>query len=127
MLKISMRFSDQEIELAREIKQAGLQWEPTVGNYVYDEHGLIEVPSPFQEKVYFILDLKHFLRRSETLENLTEKMIWLPAWEQAREILSELNVNTESINETLQMQNAFNTKTERLILYKLILAELHEN
>ncbi len=121
-----MKFSAEEIQLAKEFKQYGLNWTPTVGNYMYDEHGLIEVPSPFQEKVYFILDLKHFLRHSGTIENLRDKMIWLPQWEDARMTLKQLGVGNESIIETLQMQKGLETGSERLVLYKLIHSELSE-
>jgi hypothetical protein len=67
-----MKFTPAEIELARRLKQLGLAWTPSVGHFVWDETGLINCTSPFHDYVYFILDLKHFLRRAGTIERLQQ-------------------------------------------------------
>lgn len=115
-----IHFTPDEMAQAQRLKQAGLPWQPQPGNFVYDPHELIEAPSPFQERVYFILDLKHFLRRAASLEDLKEKMIWLPTWEDARALLAERGVEDEEIARRLQQARALHNKTERLLLYAML-------
>ena len=57
-----MHFSEQEITLAKRLKQLGLVWEPQAGNYVYDPTEFCQQPSPFQERVYFILNYNYFMK-----------------------------------------------------------------
>ena len=115
-----MKFSDEEIALAQLFKAYGLRWEPAPGQYVLDQGDLIGCPSPFQERVYFILDLKHFLRRAETLDNLKDRMCWLPNWEDAREILAGFGVSAETIVQRLLESDAISKRSERLELYRLL-------
>ncbi|MEM8733137.1 MAG: hypothetical protein AAGG44_02885 [Planctomycetota bacterium] len=115
-----MKFSAEELDLAQVFKAYGLDWTPTVGHYVLDQSDLIECPSPFQDRVFFILDLKHFLRRSDTLENLKDRVCWLPTWEQARELLRSEGVTDEEIATRLTTAQAIEQGTERLELYRMI-------
>ncbi|MCM2373897.1 hypothetical protein [Aporhodopirellula aestuarii] len=117
-----MRFSPAEIGLAHEMKAAGLQWQPTPGHYVWDGESLIEHDSPFHDRVFFILDLKHFLRRSETMERLVESMVWLPTWQQCRDVLEQRGVDGHAIAEHLRRTDAIEQRTERLELYRLLLS-----
>lgn len=119
-----MRLSTNEIELARRMRDAGLAWEPAVGHFVYDEAGLIEVESPFQPRVYFILDMKHFLRRAETVARLKEAMFWLPQWDQTRALLRERGVGNETIARHLQETRAIEDGRELIVLYERLLAAL---
>lgn len=116
----SVNFSVEELELAQLFKAYGLNWVPMVGHYVLDQSDLIECDSPFQDRVFYILDLKHFLRRSETVENLAERMCWLPTWEQARELLLKYGLSNEAVAKHLQTTHAIENGTERLELYRLI-------
>lgn len=120
----SMSFSDEELELAQLFKAYGLDWTPTCGQYVLDQSQLIECDSPFQGRVFYILDLKHFLRRSGTVERLREAMCWLPTWEQARCILRDFHVSDARVAVHLAETSAIETGTERLELYRLIEAEI---
>ncbi len=113
-------FTSEELELAQELKSRGLEWTPVPGHYVLDQSDLIECESPFQSRIFFILDLKHFLRRSGTIEALKEKVCWLPTWEQTREILRGLSVTDQSIANHLYETKAIEAGTERLELYRLI-------
>ncbi len=117
-------FTNEQIDLARRLKQAGLEWQPRPGHYVYDEAGMIEPPSPFQERVYFILDLKHFLRRSGTIDELKRGMTWLPLWHQAREIASRVEIDDATITSRLSAADAFVQRRELDLLYTLILERL---
>lgn len=117
-------FSLDEIALARRLRDAGLPWTPAVGHYVYDERGIIEAPSPFQERVYFILDLKHFLRRSETIDGLIRAMFWLPDWRQTRALLRARGVPDETVISHLSRERAMEQGAELIALYRLLLAKL---
>jgi hypothetical protein len=88
--------------------------------------GFIDRPSPFQERVYFILDLKHFLRRSGTLDALKTAMVWLPTWHDARDILVAMGVGHEAVAEALQGQAVLHHREELLTLYRLIACRLRE-
>lgn len=116
----TMRFSNEEISIARKLHTLGLPWQPQPGHYVWDEKGIIEQPSPFMEKVYFILDLKHFLRRSETIEGLKGAMFWLPTWEQCRELLRSYQVSDATILDKISQTEVWASTTERLTLYQLL-------
>lgn len=113
------KFTSQEIEQARKLKRIGLAWTPQVSHYVWDETGIINCPSPFHDMVYFILDLKHFLRRG-TIERLQQELCWLPTWEQARELLRENGVSDEVVAQRLEQRQALRNGEERLCLYQLL-------
>lgn len=121
-----MRFTPAEIELARKAKQLGLNWTPQVGQYVWDEQGLIECSSPFHDQVFFILDLKHFLRRAGTIERLQQDLCWLPAWEQLRGLLRELGATDAEVELRLRECKALESGNERLCLYELLTERLAE-
>lgn len=119
--------TENEITLAGQMRDLGLAWEPSVGHYVYDEAGLIEVPSPFQPKVYFILDLKHFLRRADTIETLKSKMYWLPQWHHARQIARDLGISEGTLTEKLLQQEVFSQEKELETLYRLITEKMADH
>ncbi|WP_168566396.1 hypothetical protein [Crateriforma spongiae] len=119
-----MKFSRMEIELARQLKGDGLNWTPAVGHFVWDENGLIEADSPFHDRVFFILDMKHFLRRSKTIEALQDACVWLPTWEDARDWLIQHGVDDALIAQRLQQEKAIESRTERLVLYRMIAENL---
>ena len=85
-------FDIRHCELALKMKEAGLPWCPHAGCFVWDREGCIEVPSPFPGKIFFILNLGHFLRLLGSIEKITQKLIWLPAWHQARHIGVKLGI-----------------------------------
>ena len=115
-----MKFSPAEIELGRELKRQGLLWAPRPGHYVWDETGVIQQTSPFHDRVFFILDLKHFLRRTSTIENLQKMFYWLPTWQDAREILESLGITSPEIADRLLEEKAVEQNQERLVLYRMI-------
>lgn len=119
-VRIHPKFSEAEIALAQLFKAYGLDWSPAPGHYVLDQSELIECGSPFQGRVFFILDLKHFLRRCGTLTELKQRMCWLPDWDDARQILRDLSVDSRWVAERLQTSRAIESGTERLELYRMI-------
>jgi hypothetical protein len=119
-----MHFSDRAIERAIRLRHLGLAWEPRPGHYVFNESSLIEKPSPFQEGVYFILDLKHFLRRAGTMEALKESLFWLPTRHDARDILHELGVSDAYVAGRLAAKEAIENRDGLVVLYDLIAEHL---
>jgi len=123
-LELAMRFTDGEIALARQLREAGLAWEPKAGHYVYDETGFCTQTSPFQDKVYFILNYDYFMKAVGGVERFKEIMLWLPTWDDARMLLQSLGVANESIAEQLAQQRAIALGSERFVLYQLIQSSL---
>lgn len=82
-------FDERNCNLAAELKRAGLPWKTHVGCFVWDRDEYIEAPSPFPRRIYSILNLGHFLKRFETLENVSEKLIWLPTRQQTEKFIHE--------------------------------------
>ncbi|MEM9586492.1 MAG: hypothetical protein AAGA03_04360 [Planctomycetota bacterium] len=119
-----MKFTRQQIKLAQRLKEAGMPWDPQPGHFVWDGESLIEHDSPFHDRVFFILDLKHFLRRSETIENLIKKCCWLPDWFHARQLLRDRGVTDQEIQHHLEKSRAIESGTELDELYKLLLDPL---
>ena len=115
-----MKFSSEEVNLAQQLQQLGLPWEPKPGHFVWDTAKVLEHDSPFHDRVFFILDLKHFLRRTSSIENLKKLFYWLPTWHDAREILEALDVDSSEIAERLNQEGSVRHGTERLLLYQMI-------
>jgi hypothetical protein len=109
---------------AKRLKEAGLLWHPQVGCFVWDEMGVIEVPSPFPDRIYFVLNLGHFLRRFGTEENMVEKLVWLPTWHQARLICGRMGISATEISEALCAASVDTPGGELLLVYNLILTKL---
>jgi hypothetical protein len=109
---------------AKRLKEKGLLWHPQVGCFVWDEAGVIEVPSPFPDSIYFVLNLGHFLRRFGTEADMVEKLIWLPTWHQARLICKEMGIGAKEIWKAIGAAGAEPIGNELLLLYDLILRKL---
>lgn len=120
-------FSQDEIDTARRLKLLGLPWSPSPGHFVFDEAGVIKQTSPFQEGVYFILDLRHFLRRTESLERLKDALTWLPTWLDARRLLRSRGITDCAVAETLRNTRSIEIGRELLTLYRLIEMDLEQN
>lgn len=109
---------------ARRLKEQGLPLQPGPGHFVFDEAGIIEQPSPFQPRVYFMLDLKHFLRRNRTVEQLKAATFWLPTWHDARALLRSMAVTDEAVADALRHDRSVESGSELLTLYRLLSARL---
>jgi hypothetical protein len=119
-----MKFTSQEIETAQRLKEKGLYWQPSVGHFVWDQVDLMKCESPFHDMVFYILDLKHFLRRSKTIERLQQDLCWLPTWYDARQILRHQGVTDAQVQSQLVDSRAIELGSERLCLYQMIEATL---
>lgn len=92
-------FDERHCRAALQLKEAGLPWRPHVGCFVWDREGCIEVPSPFPERIYFILNLGHFLRLLGSIEDVVQKLVWLPTWHQARQIGAKLGIEDKELSD----------------------------
>jgi len=117
-------FSPEHCALAKQLKEKGLDWDPHVGCFVWDETGFIEVSSPFPNRIYFILNLNHFLRIFETIENMKDRLVWLPTWHQAKRICKKLGISQTEIQAALCSTKADEIGTDMMALYELILQRL---
>ncbi len=115
-----MRFTEAEIQLARQLRDQGLAWEPRAGHYVLDPTEFCQQASPFQDRVYFILNYPYFMKTVGGVERFKEIMIWLPTWQDAREILRGLGVSDRTVARYLEDGEAIAVGSERLALYELI-------
>ena len=115
-----MKFSQEEIEMARELRRLGLKWEPSVGHYVYDENRCCQRGSPFQDRLYFILNYERFMSHIGGVERFKEVMLWLPTWHDARELLRSLGVSDEKVAFRLQDCKALENRNELKVLYEMI-------
>ena len=86
-------FDMRHCELAQTMKEKGLRWTPYPGCYVYDPEGRIGLSSPFADRIYFILDLKHFVRRLGSAEDVAAGLVWLPTVEQALWLCGQLEAD----------------------------------
>lgn len=117
-------FDRRHCEAAAQLKTAGLPWRPHVGCFVWDRDKCIAVPSPFPERIYFILNVGHFLKILGSLEDIAAQLIWLPTWHQARLLAQRLALPTPALGALWQAKTAVAPGEELLALYELLLQEL---
>ena len=117
-------FDERHCRLAVSLKEAGLPWNPHVGCFVYDPVQHIEVPSPFPNRIYFILNLGHFLRLLGTVDDVRKQLIWLPTWHQARLLCTQVGLNDGAVSGLWQAGRAMGAGDDLLALYELLLKAL---
>ena len=82
-------FDPDVLEAARSLKAAGLTWRPHVGCFVWDPDGHMPVSSPFPQRVYFVLNLGRFTELLGSVEELRDKLVWVPTYSQALALLAQ--------------------------------------
>ena len=87
-----MPFDKRICRQALEMKKTGLEWRPQVGCFVWDPDEYIKPASPFPGRIYFILSLARFIDIFDTIEEMAEKLVWLPTWHQARLVCRQLGI-----------------------------------
>jgi hypothetical protein len=120
-------FDETICDLAERLKSAGLTWTPRVGDFVWDKTAVINYPSPFPNRIYFILNINRFLEIYHTADQMIEKLIWLPVWHQARVICADLNIDDKMLMERFCEQGGFETEKDLSTIYKIILSSLKNN
>ena len=121
-----MQFSQRHIDLAREFQSLRLPWTPAVGHYVYDVYGKLAQISPVQDRVFLIHDCEDFIQRVGGIGPLKQLMVWLPTWNDAREILRWLGLEDADVELELVRRAAIAEGTELLALYELIAQRLSD-
>ena len=117
-------FDRRHCEMAGVLKDNGLPWEPHVGCFVWDRDGFIEVSSPFPQRIYFILNMGHFLRRFQTIENMTKQLVWVPTWHQGRLLCTLFGVDNQQIDNLWHSKTMIKPGDDLLLLYEMILGAL---
>jgi len=117
-------FDQRHCQAAAQLKERGLPWTPHVGCFLWDPDEIIEVTSPFPGRIYFILNLGHFLRIFGSLEEISKKLVWLPTYHQARLLCDHLGVDLEEVSAALASAENICAGDELLVLYKMILNRL---
>jgi hypothetical protein len=115
---------DRILQLALQMKQAGLPWEPEVGCFVWDRQGRIAQGSPFPERIYFILSMKRFLAIFGTVEEMKHRLVWLPTWYQTRQIIQRLQIGDMDRGSPQPANPSSSPEAELMGLYQLILQHL---
>ena len=114
-------FDERVYEKAAELKQAGLPWHPHVGCFVWDPEGIIKVSSPFPNRIYFILNMNHFLKRFDSVENMQKSLVWIPTWQQIRLICQDYGIGDKEIRAILREEPVVAPGDELVLLYDLLL------
>lgn len=114
-------FDARHCQVAAALKHAGLPWRPHVGCFVWDHDKLVEASSPFPGRIYFILNVRHFLRIFGTVENMTRRLVWLPTWHQARLLCDQLGVDQRELSKLRHCSGEIGPGDELIVLYEIIL------
>ena len=117
-----MRFTEEQISIAKRLKELEMPWTPQVGHYVYDANQICPKSSPFRERVYFLLNFDCFMQHVGGLERFRNNMVWLPTWHDAREILRDLGIPDSEVAQ--HSAKAMCNGEELTCLYNLILKAL---
>ena len=87
-----MPFDKEICQRALDMKKSGLIWRPHVGCFVWDPDKFIKLTSPFPGRIYFILSLARFIDIFDTIDQIAQKLVWLPTWHQARFVCQQLGI-----------------------------------
>jgi hypothetical protein len=115
---------DRIMQLALQMKQAGLPWEPAVGCFVWDREEIIAQPSPFPKRIYFILSMKRFMAIFGDVEKMKHRLVWLPTWYQARQIIHRLQIGDMDRGSPQHPNPSSSPEAELAGLYQHILCHL---
>lgn len=91
-------FDESTLNAAFRLKEAGLIFRPHVGCFVWDREECIEVPSPFPNRVYFVLNIGRFETILGSRDAIAEQLIWIPTEHQTRILLEQRGHSSLSTN-----------------------------
>ena len=117
-------FDERICRRALEMKKTGLEWRPQVGCFVWDPDESIKPASPFPGRIYFILSLARFIEIFDTIEEMAEKLVWLPTWHQARLVCRQLGITNKAFERRRQRDPDSTPVQEILGIYGLIVETL---
>lgn len=120
-------FDDRICRLSLKMKDLGLNWQPHVGCFVWDPDHRINPESPFPGRIYFVLSLPRFLEIFGSMQEIAQKLVWLPTWHQARLLCMRMGIR-DSLLEKSPQSGCTNTPTEELLkIYELIINALRDS
>jgi len=119
-------FDEQICYAAERLKMFGLPWEPHAGCFVRDPQGFIQAPSPFPNRIYFILNLNRFLDIFHTVEQMKNHLVWLPTWHQARMLCRNYGVTDELLLKDIANAHPMNPQIELLMLYERLVSAIEK-
>lgn len=121
-----MPFDEKVCLQALEMKKCGLSWRPHVGCFVWDPDESIKAPSPFPGRIYFILSLQRFIEIFDTIEQIAEKLVWLPTWHQARLTCRQLGIADQTVEERRKQDPSSSPNEDLLHIYEMIINALKD-
>ena len=122
-----MPFDERVCLGAMAMKKSGLVWRPQVGSFVWDPDEFIKPPSPFPGRIYFILSFARFIEIFDTIDQIAEKLVWLPTWHQARLVSRQLGITDENLENRRQRDLTSSSPVEELLqIYGLIIETLKQ-
>jgi hypothetical protein len=113
-------FTENLCQAAKRLKAGGLDWRPHVGCFVWDESGAIKASSPLPNRIYFILNLNHFIRIFHSIEGMKNALVWLPTWHQTKLLCRRVGLSTQEIEEALRGHPFKETDGDLIALYELL-------
>ncbi len=119
-------FEERLCRQALDLKKLGLPWQPHVGCFVWDVDDVIDVDSPFPGNIYFILSLPRFIDIFGSIENIIDKLVWLPTWHQARILCQQLGVSDKNVAGDRLSDKSVSPSEELRQLYKLIASAIQK-
>ncbi len=114
-------FDDRICRQALQMKAAGLKWRPHVGCFVWDPGNHIQQDSPFPNRIYLVLSLPRFIEIFGDIENMVEKLVWLPTWHQARLLCQGLGMPDDAVAKLWQGSENLSPGDELLAIYQVII------
>lgn len=112
------------MHLALKMKRLGLPWTPHVGCFVHDQQKVITAPSPFPDRIYFILNMQRFIRIFGSVEKMKQQLVWLPTWYQAVQLCRQLNISDDELNKAASAMDHFSPVDEMTRLYEAMATKL---
>jgi len=119
-----MPFDKEICHQALDMKKNGLIWRPHVGCFVWDPEEFIKPASPFPDRIYFILSLARFLDIFDTIDQIAQKLVWLPTWHQARLVCRQLDIADDIDQKSRENNDILSPVDELLHIYGKIVDNL---
>jgi hypothetical protein len=121
-----MPFDKNICHRALDMKKSGLIWRPHVGCFAWDPDKFIKPASPFPGRIYFILSLARFLDIFDTMDQIAQKLVWLPTWHQARLVCRQLGIADDIDPKSREGIDVLTPVDELLHIYRRIADSLKQ-
>lgn len=120
-------FTTENINLALLLKEKGVEWTPSAGCYIWDQHNTIKRKSPFPNNIYYILDIEYFTGLFGSTEQLAEQVVWLPTYLEALYLCRKKGVSMQKLQKLGVNIVDGNPGKELLKLYQILADRYPEN